>query len=498
MPLKNCITKRATRALWFSASLGAIALVFATIGCRPDGHTKSDMVEPQTVRATIATVSLEDTDQNFEATGTVRAKFNAILASKVMARVTDVRVREGDAIRAGQVLVSLDPRELSSSVDVASANLRSAQVGVGNAETVARMQESTSAAGIAEAQAQVTQSVAALNAAQSRLDLALAGPRPQERIQAKVAVERAKSSLTLAETELDRAKRLYASGAIAKRDVDYAQNAYDLAQGQYETAVQSQKIAEEGTRPEDIRAAREAVAQAQAAHSQALAGLQKARAAALEAQVRKEDIKSAQAQVNQSKAALRAAQVTLSYATVLAPFDGKVVKRNADPGAMAAPGVPLLEVEGGGLRLEALVPESVLPKVSVGESVQLMLDAMGDEATNGKVVEIVPQGDASTHSFLVRVEVPEGSGAKSGMFGRVRFPIGRHKRFLIPSDATWVREGLNYVFAVNKDGIARLRIITIGDTFDRQVEVLSGLASGDRIVIKGREGVADGNKVEGQ
>lgn len=87
---------------------------------------------------------------------------------------------------------------------------------------------------------------------------------------------------------------------------------------------------------------------------------------------------------------------------------------------------------------------------------------------------------------------------KSGMFGRALLRTGATNRFVIPASATWVREGLNYVFALNKEGIARLRIITLGEASEGKVEVLSGLNKGDVIVVGDLSKVADGARIEGK
>lgn len=475
-----------------TAALG----VWPLAGCGRQENPSASSSPSKSVQADLLVVERLEAPSLFEATGNVRAQFNAVLSSKVLARVVSVRVREGDSVGEGQSLVSLDSRELSSAVQMASANLKAASVGVGNARTTAEMEASTSTARIAQAEAQVAQSKAALEAARSRLDLALAGPRTQEKTQAHLAVVQAESSLRLAKIERDRVARLVEAGAVAQRNLDQAQTAYEVAKAQYDTAIQAEKIAQEGTREQDIRGAKEAVSQAEAALRQAEAGVKQARAAALQVNVRKEEVAAAKAQVAQSKASLQAAQVGLGYATVTAPFSGRVVQRFADPGAMATPGAPLLGVEGGEFRLEAIVPESVLAHVSMGQLVEVRLDALADKPMQAVVAEIVPQGDASTHSFLVKLTLPADDAVRSGMFGRARIRTGTKRALLIPSTATWEREGLNYVYAVNAEGIARLRIVSLGNPDGDRIEVLAGLAPGDRIVVGSRDGVTDGAKVE--
>lgn len=464
-------------------------------GCGTNEPKAIESAPGQVVPVAIQTVQAADAPVYFEATGTVKARLNAVLSSKVMARVSSVTAREGDQVRGGQPLIMLDSRELAAAVDVARANLSASTVGVDNARTARDMEVKTSAARIAQAQAAVQESRAALSAAQSRLDLALAGPRTQERAQAHLAVQQAESSLKLAKIQLDRISSLVSQGAMPQRDLDVARNAYEVALAQRDTAVQAEKISQEGTRAEDIRTAKDGVAQAQAAVKQAEANLVQAKAAALQAQVRAEEIRSAQAQVSQSAAALRSSEVSLGYAEVTAPFDGWITQRNVDPGAMATPGSPLLMIEGGELRLEAVVPESVLSHVAVGNDVSVKIDALEGRPFKATVSEIVPQGDASTHSFIVKLTLPKTAGIKSGMFGRASFPVGKENRIEVPSNSAWEREGLHYVYAVNPEGIARLRIVTLGDKDGARVVVLSGLTAGDRIIVGNRDKVVDGVKV---
>lgn len=438
----------------------------------------------QTARPTVSPIWLE-------VTGSVETQLSAPVATKVQGRILRVLVREGDRVRKGQSLVALDARDLDASVEQASANVRSASVGYENARVASRMEDSMSQARIAQAEAQVSSAEAALQAARARQELVQSGPRRQEKTQASLAVEQARAGLTLAENNLRRMERLHEQGAIARQMLETTQSQYDVARAQYETTVQSQSMAEEGSRSEDIRAAQEAVRQAQGALNQARAGLRQARAAALQADVRRSEIRAAAAQVGQGRAALRMAQVTRDYADIVAPFDGVVTRRLADPGAMASPGVPLMVIQGGAQRLLAVVPERALANIQVGQAVPIRLDALRDREIVGRVDEIAPQGDSSSHTFVVKIRLPEGSGAKAGMFGRARFRTGQQERILVPSTAVTEREGLQYLYSVLPEGKAHLRLVTIGEPEADRVPVLSGLRSGERYVVEAAN-VTDG------
>lgn len=472
-----------------------VAILF---GCSPQEKTSKKSVSTAMVKAETTIIRVAPATKTYESTGTIRPLLSATISSKVMARVLSIEPREGDRVRAGQILVRLDSRELDSAVNMARASLTTATVGVGSARTAASMESKTSIARIAQAEAQVAQAEGALAAAHARLDLAKAGPRTQEKAQAKLAVLQAASNMKLAATELERTRRLVDQGALALRQLDIAQNQYDQAKAQYETAVEAETIAMEGTRSEDLRAAQESVVQAEASVRQAQAGVRSAKAAAMLIKVRQGEIRSAQAQVSQSAAALQSARVTADYATIVAPFDGVVVRRFVDPGSMATPGMPLITIEGGGLRLETVVPETVLSSVSIGQPVSVAIDALGTQLVSGRVVEIVPQGDTSTHSFLVRLALLGDVRMKSGMFGRADIPVGRQQMILIPASATWEIEGLHYVYVVNLEEIARLRIVTLGKKSGDNVEVLSGLTDGEKIVVGNLDSVRDGVRIEGR
>ncbi len=476
-------------------ALAAFALTIA--GCGKAEEPKAASAPPHSVKANVLTVDSESSSSGYVVTGTVQSVYNSTLSSKVMGRVVAVHVREGDSVKRGQLLVSIDSRELQAAANVAGANYHASVVGVGSAKTAVTIEDETSKARVVQAESAVQQAQAAVAAAEAKRDLVLAGPRTQEVAQSHIAVVQAESTMKFAKVELDRATSLFEAGVLPRRELDVAQNRYDLAKGQYDGAVQSEMIAREGSRTQEVRAAQENVAQAKASLKQAQAGVVQARAAALQVQMRRKEVEVANAQVQQASAMVQSARVSLSYGQVLAPFDGRIVKRLVDPGAMASPGVPLIEVQGGDYRLEATVPERIMKSLRVGTTAPIHIDSLVGGSMEGQVVEIVPQGDPLSHSFVVKFSLGVTPGLKAGMFGKATIRTGTEKGIAIPATATWERDGLQYVYAVNPQGIARLRIVTLGELVGDRVQVLSGLNVGDRIVESPRDGVVDGDQVEG-
>lgn len=485
----------------FSLGLMMLSAGVLTCGCQPksapDSASRPAAAEAPT-HPIVKSVALSTQVQLSDFTGSVHSELESTLAARISGRVARVLVHEGDRIHRGQTLIELDANDLDSAVAQAGAALRSANVNFDTARTAERMETSLSAARISEARARVAQSEAGLKSATAKLELVMAGPRRQERDQVAQAVVQAQSGLSLAESNLKRMEVLFKEGAVAAQQYDQTKTQYQIAKAQFEMAVQAKSAADEGSRPEEVRAAKEAVNQAAASVREANAGLESAKAAALQTEVHKQEIEGAKAQIGQSRAGVSMARTTREFALIAAPFDGIITHRFVDPGTMAGPGVPLLQIEGGALRLNAVIPESALKAVHVGSQLPVLIDALGNKQATGAVVEISPQGDETSHSFMIKVQLPTGSGASSGMFGRAAVATGTETVLLAPVCAIWESEGLHYLYALDKSHHARLRLVTTGKPRGDSVPVLSGLSPGEQIIVSDHTGIADGSLVSGE
>lgn len=191
----------------------------------------------------------------------------------------------------------------------------------------------------------------------------------------------------------------------------------------------------------------------------------------------------ARAGLAQADAALAQARTSLSYTRIRAPFAGVVTERKADPGTMASPGMPILTLEDTrNYRLEVTVDESDLRLVRVGQSAPVNIDALGSAEISGKVVQIVPAADPGSRSFLVKLDLPKDAHLRSGLFGRAQFSRGERSALLIPRSAVVERGQLQGVYVLDSEQIAGLHYVTLGQTSGQQVEVLSGLAGGEKVI----------------
>jgi membrane fusion protein (multidrug efflux system) len=192
----------------------------------------------------------------------------------------------------------------------------------------------------------------------------------------------------------------------------------------------------------------------------------------------------AEADVRAAEQRLADAEVARSYAVIHSPVTGRVVDRLAEPGDMAAPGVALLRIyDPSALRLEVPVRESLAVRLAVGQSLRVDLDALG-ESVEGSIEEIVPFAEPGARTLLVKVRLPDDPRLFAGMFGRVELPAGEVERLLIPAAAVTRIGQLEFATALDAGGRRERRLITTGRPADGgRVEVLSGLAAGERVVV---------------
>lgn len=211
----------------------------------------------------------------------------------------------------------------------------------------------------------------------------------------------------------------------------------------------------------------------------------------------------AQRAFDTASAELVRAKAVLSYATIVAPVDGVVYEKLANQGDMAVVGKPIIKLfDPKRMMLEACVPENLaikmrdLMKKDNEHQVIVKIDAIDAEVL-GELVEIVPYVDPSTRTFIAKVclgddpvYVKDGKNhplnAFPGMFGRLIFTIGQREAIIIPSKYVIWTGQLEYVWLSSDNNSIREEFITTVpyDGSDGELEVLTGLKSGDRIIVR--------------
>ena len=200
---------------------------------------------------------------------------------------------------------------------------------------------------------------------------------------------------------------------------------------------------------------------------------------------------AAQSKYRVADASVKEAETMLSYTKVTAPFDGTITRKVADVGDLAAPGKPLLEMEDStALRLEADVPEAVVGKLTLGDKLPVRISALETEL-EGVISEISPAADPGSRTFLVKLDLPAQSGLRAGQFGRVAMPVGETTALRVPISALVQRGQMEIVFVVG-DGKAQLRLVKTGKRIGSEVELVSGVEAGEKIVVENATGLIDG------
>lgn len=376
--------------------------------------------------------------EEIPATGTFRALRAADVSPQISGRVQEVRVRQGDPVAAGQVLVTLARTELESQVRQARA-------------------------GVAAAQAR-------LGAARRRVEILEQGARAEERQIARSRLEQAEAVLRQAAADLERMRRLHEQGAVSKQQLDGAQTAYDTALANRDAARDQLALTEKGARAEEIDAARK-------------------------------DAQAAQADLERARGALAQVEETLSYTVIRSPIAGVVYERNVEPGEIASPGgPPLLRIaDPGTVYLEAVVSERLAGQVRAGQRVRVSRNSALAGTTEGRVERVVPVADPSSRDFVVRITVPNADSVlRPGMFAQARILVKEHTgAVIVPKDAVVARGSRTVLFVV-EGGKARERVVELGLVDKARAEVLSGLQAGEQVVVVGGDGLKDGDVVSAQ
>jgi multidrug efflux pump subunit AcrA (membrane-fusion protein) len=206
-------------------------------------------------------------------------------------------------------------------------------------------------------------------------------------------------------------------------------------------------------------------------------------------------LSQSEAGVAQAESEARAAESVASYARIVAPFDGRVIRRSVEPGSLVSPGMPLFVVEDTSrYQLEATLPAEALAAVKKNTLARVQLDGLPEKSLMGKVAEIEAGADPTSHTLKARVDLPKEPGVQSGMFGRAYFAQGEKRALVLPAEALVSRGQLRGIYVVDDTGLIHWRVVTLGKSTGNQVEELSGLNEGEVVVLNPGSQELDGKK----
>jgi RND family efflux transporter MFP subunit len=216
-------------------------------------------------------------------------------------------------------------------------------------------------------------------------------------------------------------------------------------------------------------------------------------AATLELDRARQEEATATAAAANALATLRRAEIDRAQTVLTAPFDAVVVERFVSPGDLAGPGRPLVRIASvAGRRVEAAPAEQDAAALAPGDTLEV---AVGGRTVTGRIAEIVGTVDPSTRRRTVRVDLPPGFEPAPGSFARVVLPGPAVPRLFVPAGAIVARGGLEIAWTVDRDGRTSLRYVRTGSRRTGNVEVLSGLEAGERVVLDPPRDLEAGTRV---
>jgi HlyD family secretion protein len=442
------------------------------LGLRPGGNPGADQlyavpVERGTVLRTVT------------ADGTLQPKTTVSVKSYAGGRVDLLAVEVGDMVHRGDLIAKIDPTESLAAYNQAVADITAARARLQQAREQARVQPELTRAAIAQAEASHNTALRDL----ARLEQAT---HPQARTQAKASLEKARANLDLAEKELGRARELKARGFVPQSEVDAALNRRDLARAELSTAQQQWD-----TLDRQLAAERDA---AQARVAQAKAGLDRARADAVQDQLRQADVASSEAQVARAQASLDNAKTALDYTTITAPRDGVILEKFVEEGTFVTSGrssitqgtdVVLLG-DVSEMFVEVSLDEADIGMIAAGQPADIVVDAFPEERFSGTIWRIDPQAitQQNVTTVLVTVRVGgEDARLKPGMTATCEFLIGRAENVLCLPNLAVQGRGDEHTVLISQGGEPVPTPVEVGLVGDSLTEIRAGLSEGDEVVL---------------
>lgn len=324
------------------------------------------------------------------------------IAPKISGNVLEVVVKDNQHVKAGQVLVRIDPRDYQAKVDMAQAALLQAESQLRSAQVTVPMVSEATQSGTSGASAQLANAIADLEHA--RLSYEQAASSDIAYAEANVRAKQASNER--AQADLARMKPLLDKAEISQLQYDSYLAAARVAESEWKAAQENlasvQKDA--GIRKASVDMAQSRVTAAQADVESSLANRK-------QVDVRKADAGTAGAGVAAARANLEAAELSLSYTSIFAPTDGVVTRKSVEPGQIVQPGQGLMTV----IPLEdvwvtANFKETQLAKVRPGQRAEVSVDMYGGKTVHGHVDSIA--GATGSRLSLLPAENATGNFVK--------------------------------------------------------------------------------------
>lgn len=408
-----------------------LAVSLALSGCAGGGGWE---MPPPVVETTQA--ALQPWTVTYTATGTLEANNRVDLNTETPATVSQILVKEGDVVRQGQVLIRFK-------ADKQQAQVQEAAAGISTSQGILEQRE----AGISQFQA---------------------------------LVDSTKVKWQLAKSELTRYEQLYADDFVSQLELEQKRTVFQTAASDYQSALQ----------------------QLNAAKAQAV---------------------QAASSLAQSRSSYRYNLALASETVVRAPFSGLVGTKYVDLGDYVAPTEKVITlVDNSAFRVTFTLPERYLTALKTGLPVTVRLEGLGGKAVKGQVNFVDPVVDTNAHTVRVKALLPATPGLKDGLLGEVFLALGViPDAVVVPEEAIVPQGEKTFVYVVRHEiyrprleekqapkavsqsepvaakpvDVAHLQEVTVGYREAGKVQIVRGLAAGDRVIVSGLQKVSDNLQV---
>ena len=340
------------------------------------------------------------------------------IAFKTAGRLMERTVDEGDDVKKGQVIARLDRDQLSMQREREVAGLASSESQLAQAQTAVEYQRATLAADLETRRAD-------LKSMDARLAELQNGARPQEKLDAKAAVDSAASEVERAQRDWDRAQTLYKQDDISTAQYDQYRNRIENAQALLKQMREREALVVAGPRVEQVNAQQGQVARARGA-------VKMAEASELELKRREQEIATRRAEIARSKAGIALIDSQLADTVVASPVDGVVLLKAAEPGEVLAPGTTVVTI--GDIDhpwLRGYINETDKGKVKIGSIVHVTTDSYPGKKYTGRLTFINSQAEFTPKQIQTQQE-------RVKLVYRVKIEVenpGRELKSNMPADA---------------------------------------------------------------
>ena len=329
------------------------------------------------------------------------------IAPKISGNVTEVLVRDNQQVKAGEVLVRIDPRDYQARVNAARAALLQAESQVVTSRTMVPMTNESTQSGVSGAAAQVSDAMAELD----RARLAYEQASSSDIAEAEAKVRSKQASNDRAQADLARMKPLLDKAEISRLQYDSYQAQARVAESELAGAQEQLKSAQ------NVASMRKAaVAAAQSRVNMAQSQVQASMANRKQVDVRRAETGTASAGVEAARANLAAAELMLSYTTIVAPSDGVVTRKSVEPGQIVQPGQSLMTlIQLQDVWVTANFKETQLAQVRSGQKAEIHVDMYGKSVTGhvdsiagatGSRLSMLPPENATGNFVKVVQRIP--------------------------------------------------------------------------------------------